>query len=67
MPSGQFLPTGLLLLVFLGVVLPAYGFITGEFIWVWNGVILGGILFIVKWRWWWHPLRAYVTTDNQSN
>jgi hypothetical protein len=59
------LPYGLLLIVFLGFILPAYAFMTGEFQWI-LGVFPAGVLFVVKWRWWWSPLREFIGMDEQK-
>ena len=60
MPSSQFIPARLLSLLIFGLVLPVYGFVSGEFIWILRGVLFGGILFVWKWRWWWNPISEYV-------
>ena len=61
MSRDQFLPTRLLLLIALLVVLPAYGLYTGEIAVLWSALLLGGALFVWKWRWWWVPIREYVS------
>lgn len=66
MPPSQFLPNRVLLLVFLLVVLPIYSFITGDFAWFFHGLFFGGILFVVKWRWWWVPLCEYMSVDEKQ-
>lgn len=63
MSRDQFLPTGLLLLIALLVVLPAYGLYTGEMRVLWAALWLGGVLFVWKWRWWWEPIRDRVRPD----
>ena len=65
MSRDQFLPTKPLLLVALLVVFPAYGLYTGQVGVLWAGIWLGGALFVLKWRWWWEPIRAYVSPETR--
>ncbi|MFC6737316.1 hypothetical protein [Halolamina salina] len=60
MPRDQFLPPALLLLFTLLVALPAYGLYTGDIAVLWTSLLLGGALFVWKWRWWWTPIQKYV-------
>lgn len=61
MSRDQIRSSALLLFVGLLIVLPAYGLYTGDFGVTWSALILGGALFVWKWRWWWLPIRKRVT------
>jgi len=67
MVSFRNFPKGLSVLVFLGLIMPLYSFISGDFIWLFYGVIFAGVLFIVKWRWWWQPLRENLGAGKQQD
>lgn len=66
MPSFQLIPNRVLLLLFVALILPAYGFATGEFQWVMWGIFIGSVLFVLKWRWWWDPLREHFATHRRG-
>ncbi|MWG33597.1 hypothetical protein [Halomarina oriensis] len=69
MARSQFLPTRILLLSLLLVVLPTYGLYEGTesgVSFATTSLILGAVLFVWKWRWWWTPIREYVRTDGNA-
>ncbi len=61
MSRGEFVPVRLLLLGFVGFFLPIYGLATDRVAYVIYGSVFGGVLFVVRWRWWWEPLQSYLT------
>lgn len=70
MSRSQFVPSRLLLLALLLVVLPAYGLSVGNeggTSFALASLLLGVVLFVWKWRWWWTPIREYVRTDRSES
>ncbi|MFC4553218.1 MULTISPECIES: hypothetical protein [Halorussus] len=66
MSSEEVIPTKLLVLLFVGLILPIYGLVTDQVAPIFYGSVFGGLLFFVKWRWWWEPLESYVTGNGRE-
>ena len=63
---SQFVSNRILLLALLLLVFPSYGVYAGQSAIVVYSLIVGGLLFVWKWRWWWKPIRAFVELDEDA-
>jgi len=66
MSRVQFVSNRILLLLFFLVVLPVYGLYTDQVGFTLQSGMLGAILFVWKWRWWWEQIREYIKPDVNS-